>query len=190
MAIAITMFQPMSGGPETEVTITLTGMTQDFTIDNTKVYIGEERLHDVRSVTPGGDASSGTIRVVIDEMARTGKFSVQGGESLDSTTAADDFRVTGSTETTPTITSITDQSGMSREFKRGQTLTATGRNLNTVTEVRIGPTGVTVSSSQETMLRFRVPPAVSDGQYFVSIVYGSGNMRSQYNRRITIAGSQ
>jgi CubicO group peptidase (beta-lactamase class C family) len=185
MPIEIVTFAPRSGKSQTQVTITLTGMTDDYNTDNTKVYIGEERLYDVSSVDPQG----GTIRVLIDDMARTGKFSVQGGDDLDYTTATEDFTVTGSDEATPTITIITAQGGGwgTGEFKQGQRLTATGRNLAKVNKVWIGNSICMVSGEPTaTSLNFTVPPAMKEGQYFVKIGWGLRGQTARFNRQITI----
>jgi hypothetical protein len=179
--LKIDSFNPTSGGPKTVVTITLKGLGDGYSTANTTVYIGEEVLHD-KTI----DAHSGTIDVTIDDMARTGNFTVEGGNSRERATSADVFTVTGSDQTTPTISSIAGQDGsINPTFAPGDVALVKGRNLDAVTAVWMGGQKCGVLGAPTPIrVTFRVP-MMPGGEYFVSITFG--NQRLQYNRKVKIS---
>jgi hypothetical protein len=184
MAIKIESFDPEFGAFGTQVAIKLIGMTKDFNIDNTQVFIGEDRLHDVIAVEP----DSGTIKVTIDDTARTGKFSVQGGPDRDFTTSDNDFAVRSEDKNPPTITQIAGRKGWNGgNFTVGESLLVTGRNFDTVNKLWIGMRVCQFQQMSTTKLRFTVP-TIDLASYYVAIGYGMGRFaqRFRYPRQIKI----
>ncbi len=177
MPLQITSVDPTSGGPETSVTLTLTGLDGSFTAENTRVYLGEQSLHDVEQI----DTAAGTIRVTVDEMCRTGKFSVQGGEDKEYVTGDQEFTVSGEHDGKPIVRGVVIPNPARGGVYPNETVKLLGENLQRVWVVTLGAARATVGARTETQLSFKVPQ-LEPGNYYISVKTRSGNPMKCYRQ--------
>jgi hypothetical protein len=168
--LQITSFDPTSGPPETSVTLTVSGLDATFTVENTRVYLGEQSLHDVEQIDPAG----GTIRVTIDEMCRTGRFSVQGGDDKEYVTGDQDFTVTGEHEGKPVVRGVLLPNPAVGGAYPNDTVKLMGEDLQRVWSVTLGQTRATIGARTDTQISFKVPQ-MEEGKYFITIKTRTGN---------------
>ncbi|WP_326793545.1 IPT/TIG domain-containing protein (plasmid) [Streptomyces sp. NBC_00841] len=160
--VQITGFNPTNGPVDTRVTLSLTDMPSDASINNTTVLLSGSPTVDVTAV----DTRGSTINVTILANSQSGDFEVTvqsptGPVSAQSSTV---FTVNA----TPGAAQIT---GMQpRTAVRGQTpLTLTGQNLNQIKYLRIGNVNVlSLQHLNSEMVRVTVPAAVQPGQQRVT----------------------
>ncbi|MFV5997794.1 hypothetical protein ACNPQM_36790 [Streptomyces sp. NPDC056231] len=158
----ITGFNPTNGPVDTRVTLSLTDIPSDASINNTTVLLSGSPTVDVTAV----DTRAGTINVTILANSQSGDFevTVQSPTGPVSAQSATIFTVNA----TPGAAQIT---GMQpRTAIRGQTpLTLSGQNLNQIKYVRIGNVNVlNVTHLDSEMVRVTVPVAVQLGQQRVT----------------------
>jgi hypothetical protein len=167
MAMAITGFNPGSGGPGTQVRIELSDMPADAATDNTLVLLSGTAL-----MTDDVDAG-GTVRVTIDENSQSGDFVVIAGATQEHAQSAGIFTVQRP-EGEPVITGMMPRTGAA-----GTLVTLNGKNLDEVQYVTIGTTNVMVLSTHTAnMIRFAIPQTVAAGNqrvYGRSQEYGHVN---------------
>jgi len=162
--VHITDFNPTSGPVETRVSLSLTDMPADASIDNTTVLLSGSPSVNVTAVEATN--GTGTIDVTIESNSQSGDFGVavqsrQGSASAQSSTI---FTVNAAPGE-PQIRNMTPRTAVA-----GRTLlTLTGQNLDQIQYLRIG--NVNVMSLQHLspeMVRAMVPAAVQSGQQRVS----------------------
>ncbi|WP_406481643.1 IPT/TIG domain-containing protein [Streptomyces sp. NBC_01615] len=158
----ITDFKPPSGPVETKVSLSLTDMPSDASIENTTVLLSGSPSANVTAV----EATNGTIEVTIETNAQSGEFGVtvrsgQGPASAQSSTV---FTVDASPGE-PQIRNMTPRTAVA-----GRTLlTLTGQHLDQIQYLRIGNVNVmSLQHPSPETIRAMVPTAVQSGQQRVT----------------------
>ncbi|MCX5037581.1 MULTISPECIES: IPT/TIG domain-containing protein [Streptomyces] len=173
----ITHFTPQRGPVNTPVTLTLTGLPDDATTDNTTVHLNGLSTLAVTGVDP----RTGSVTVTVEANSHSGDFTVvvlSPGQGPVTAQGTDHFDVTVPDDAPKIDTMRPDP------MEAPGVLSLTGRNLHAVTSVFIGTTRVYGIQAGSTTVRLTVPSSVRSGSYRVAgqtdaygTVYAPGTLR-------------
>ncbi len=158
--VQITDFKPPNGPVETKVSLSLTDMPSDASIENTMVLLSGSPSANVTAVT------NGTIEVTIETNAQSGEFgvTVRSGQGPASAQSSTIFTVDAAPGK-PQIRNMTP-----RTAAAGRTLlTLAGQHLDQIQYLRIGNVNVmSLQHPSPETIRAMVPTAVQSGQQRVT----------------------